>query len=212
MAMAQIKQFIERTGIYIFFISLLISTQFNWVVRRHRYNEAAVRLSLALLTGIILSFVTIKLIKYFINKSGKGHETLLRDISLALSPGIFFIFASINKGFLLGAILGIPIALYVLVKPFKNLVDSIVYTDEFKGVLIIQNGRAVIDMKGTYERANPQVIQSFLIDLVNNFYECSELEILEVKFDFSNLKGKGENELKPIIESIARYFSIKIAY
>ncbi|OFW61882.1 MAG: hypothetical protein A2Z35_00665 [Actinobacteria bacterium RBG_19FT_COMBO_36_27] len=210
--MAQIRQFIERIGIYIFFISLFLFTQFNWMKQRNRYSEAELRLSLAFLAGVVLSFVIIKLIKKFIKESGKKHETLLEDVSLALSPGIFFIFASINKGFLFGAILGIPIASYILVKPFTDLVNSITFIDKFKGVLIIQGGRAVIDMKGTYERANPQAIQSFLIDLIINFHECSELEIWEARLNFSNLKGEGENELKPIIESVARYFNIKIAY
>lgn len=210
--MAQIKQFFERTGIYIFFISLFLFTQFNWMKQRNRYSEVELRLSLAFLAGVVLSFVIIKLIKKFIKESGKKHETLLEDVSLALSPGIFFIFAAINKGFLFGAILGIPIASYILIKPFNDLVNSITYIDNFKGVLMIQNGMAVIDMKGTYERANPQAIQSFLIDLIINLQECSELEICEARFDFSNLKGKGEEELKPIIESVARYFNIKISY
>ena len=65
-------------------------------------------------------------------------------------------------------------------------------------------------LEGTYEKANPDAMQSFLIDTVINFYECLELKVKEVKIDFSNLREKDENELKPIIESIARYFNLRI--
>ncbi|MEK6682349.1 MAG: hypothetical protein AABY79_10335, partial [Nitrospirota bacterium] len=97
-------------------------------------------------------------------------------------------------------------------KPFKNFIDSVIYIEKFKGELIIQDGRAVIDVKGTYERANPKAMQSFVNELIISFYECSEQKIEDIKIDFSNLKERAENELKPVIESVARYFNLKIVY
>lgn len=210
--MAKIRQVLEQAGIYIFLISLLLFTQLNWMKHRNRYTEIELRLFLAFVAGVILSFIIIKLVERLIAKTGNKYETLLKDISLALSPGIFFIFASINKGFLLAPILCIPIALYIFVKPFRNFIDSVIYIEKFKGILIIQDGRAVIDMKGTYERANPKAMQSFVNELIISFYECSEQKIEDIKIDFSNLKERAESELKPIIESVARYFNLKIVY
>lgn len=210
--MNKIRQFLEQTGIYIFFISLFLFTQLNWMKQRNRYSEVELRLFLAFVAGVILSFITIKLIERLIAKTGNKYETLLKDISLALSPGIFLLFASINKGFLLAAILCIPSILYIIVKPFRDFIDSVIYIEKFNGVLIIQDKRAVIDMKGTYERSNPKAMQYFLNELIINFYECSEQKIGEIKIDFSNLKEKAENELKPVIESVAGYFNLRIVY
>ena len=210
--MIKVKQFLEQAGSYIFLISLFLFTQLNWMKHRNRYTEIELRLFLAFVAGVILSFIIIKLVERLIAKTGNKYETLLKDISLALSPGIFFLFASINKGFLLAAILCISITLYIFVKPFRNFIDSVIYIEKFKGILIIQDGRAVIDMKGTYERANPKAMQSFVNELIISFYECSEQKIEDIKIDFSNLKERAENELKPVIESVARYFNLKIVY
>lgn len=210
--MIKVRQFLEQTGIYIFFISLFLFTQLNWMKQRNRYSEVELRLFLAFLAGAIISFIIIRLIERLIAKTGNRLETLQKDISLALSPGIFFLFASINKGFLLAAILCIPITLYIIVKPFKDFMDSIIYVEKFNGILLIQDNRAVIDMKGIYERSNPKAMQYFLNELIISFYECSEQQIGEIKVDFSNLKERAENELKPVIESVARYFNLKIVY
>ncbi len=210
--MIKVRQFFEETGIYIFLISLLLFTQLNWMKQHNRYSEVELRIFLAFVAGVILSFIIIKLVERLIAKTGNKYETLLKDISLALSPGIFLIFASVNKGFLLGAILCISITSYIFVKPFKDFIDSIIYIEKFKGVLIIEDNRAVIDMKGTYERANPKAMQSFVNELIISFYECSEQKIEDIKIDFSNLKERAESELRPVIESVAGYFNLKIVY
>jgi len=84
--------------------------------------------------------------------------------------------------------------------------------NKFEAVLIGDNDKAFIDIKGTYEKSNPDAIQSFLIDMVINLNECSEIRIKEIKVGFSNLKGGGEEELKPMIESIAGYFNLRTIY
>ncbi|MFZ3091844.1 MAG: hypothetical protein WA240_14650 [Nitrospirota bacterium] len=212
----QIRQFIERTGIYIFFISLMLFTQVDWIRKHiHRYAELNIeaRLLAGFLVGALLSFGIIRLVKKIAVKTNKEPEAILSSLSIALSPGIFFVFASKDKTFLIiGVALCILIGLYIWVKPFRNFVNSIIYVSKFKNILTIEDNRAVIDMQGIYEKANPEAMQSFLIDLVINFYECSEMKVNEVKIDFTSLVGNDENELKPIIESIARYFNLRIIY
>ena len=211
--MVWVKQFLEQTGIYIFFISLILATQIRWLKKHNNYDEIEIRLSLGFLAGIFLSLGVIKLIKEISSRFNKDHVSFLANLSIALSPGILFILGSTNKGFRVAAIiLCVLFASYIWIKPFRDFVNSIIYIEKFKGVLIIQDGSAVIDMKGTYERANPKAMQFFLNDLIINFYECSEQKIEEIKIDFSNLKEKAEYELKPVIESIARYFNLRIVY
>ena len=207
------KQFIEQAGIHIFFISLILFTQIKWIKKYSKYTQLEARLFAVFIIGMIISLGIIELIKKMAVRTGKDHDTLLKNISIALSPGIFFIFASANKVFLIiGLVLCALTGLYIWVKPFRDFIDSIVYISNFKNILLVKDGKSVISVQGIYEKGNPQAIQSFLIDLVINFYECSEMKIEEVKIDFSDLKEKSENELKPIIESIARYFNLRIVY
>ena len=65
-------------------------------------------------------------------------------------------------------------------------------------------------MEGTYEKSNPEMLQSFLIDLVMNLNKCSKLGIDEINIDFLGLKGDAETELKSIIDSVARHFNLRV--
>lgn len=212
----KIRQFIERTGIYVFLISLMLFTQIDWIRKHiHRYDELniEVRLLAGFIVGVLLSLGIIELIKKIAVKTNKNSEVLLSSLAIALSPGIFFLFASKNKTFLIiGVALCILIGLYIWVKPFRDFVGSILYVSKFKNILTIEGNRAVINMHGIYEKANPGAIQSFLTDLVINLYECAEMKIKEVNINFATLIGRDENELKPIIEAVAGYFNLKIIY
>lgn len=211
--MSRIKQFLKQLGIYMFFVSLLLFTQLNWIKKHDRFNGIEIRLFLAFFLGTLLSFGVISIVKKIAKKYTKKYEALLDNISIAVSPGILFIFASLNSIFLIiGFTLCILFALYIWVRPFREFIKMIVYIDKFKNILILKDNKAIIEITGMYEMANPRTLQAFLIDLVINFYECTEMKIEEIKVDFSKLKDRHENELKPIIESIARYFNLRITY
>ena len=208
-----VRQFIEQTGIYIFFVSLMLYTQISWVKRHNKYDQLEARLLAVFILGILISFGIIELIKKMAVKADKEHEAFLRNISIALSPGILFIFASKNKSFLIiGIALCALMSLYLWVKPFRDFVKSIIYIDKFKSALIIRDNRAVIEISGIYEKANLPTLQSFLIDISLNLHECSERNMKEVKIDFSKLKERNDGELKQMIEPISRYFNLQIRY
>lgn len=212
----QIKQFAEKTGIYIFFISWVLYTQIKWMKRHNGLGELEIRLLLGFFAGMLLAFAITKLITKIANKADKDYEVFLNKLSVALSPGILFIFASAKEVFLtLGAVLCIVTALYIWANPFRSFMKYIIkliYGDKFKNILLVENNKALLSIKGMYEKANPDALQSFLIDLVINLNECSELGISEIKIDFSGLKGEGEPELKSIIEPVAQYFNLKTKY
>lgn len=210
---AQIKRFLEMTGIYIFIISSFIFTQLRWVKKYNHYNQLEVRLALGFFAGLLVSFIIVRFIQKIMRRYNKEYTSFMNNLSLALSPGILFIFGTITKKFLLlGVILCALTALYAWVKSFRDFIDSIVFIDKFKAALIIKDGKAVISMQGTYESDNPKAMQSFLSDLSIDFYECAEMKVDEIKIDFSGLKERNEDELKPIMESIARYFHLKVSY
>jgi len=210
---AQIKQFLEMAGIYIFITSSFIFEQLRLVKKYNNYSKLELRLALGLFAGVLLSYIIVKLIRKIMIRYNKDDESFIRELSFALSPGILFILGSITHKFLLlGVILCALTALYVWVKSFRDFIDSIIYIAKFKTALIIKDGKAVMSMQGTYENDNPKAMQSFLIDLSINFYECAEMKVDEIKIDFSGLKEQNEDELKPIMESVARYFHLKVSY
>lgn len=213
MVKRHIFRFMEQTGIHIFFISLMFYTQISWIKRYNKYTQLEARLFTVFIIGILASFGVSALIKKIAARANKDHEVILRNIAFALSPGILFVFASKNKSFLIiGFGLCALTALYIWVKPFRDFVKSVIYVDKFKSALIIKDNRAVIEISGIYEKANLHTLQSFLIDLSANLHECSEKKIEEVKLDLSNLKNRNNDELKQIIEPIAKYFDIKSIY
>lgn len=209
----QIKQFAEKAGIYIFFISWVLYTQVKWMKRHNGFGEIEIRILLGFLGGMLLAFALTKVIKKIAEKANKNYEAFLNNLSVALSPGILFIFASGKKIFLsIGIVLCVAAALYIWANPFRSFMKYIlklIYGDKFKNVLSVEGNKALLSIKGTYEKANPDALQSFLIDLAINLNECSELGIGEIKIDFSGLKGEGEPELKSIIEPVAQYFNLK---
>lgn len=208
-----VKQFAEKTGIYIFFISWVLYTQVKWVKRHNGSGEIEIRLLLGFFAGMLLAFGIIKLIQKIADKTNKNYEAFLNKLSVALSPGIFFILASSNKIFrYAGIVFCIFTAVYIWVKPFRDFIKHMIYIEKFKNILIVENNKALINVEGTYEKANPEILQSFLINLTINFNECCDMGIDEIKIDFSNLKEGGKEELKPIIESVAGYFNLKTTY
>lgn len=209
----RIKQFVEQTGIYIFFISIMIATQIRLVKKHNRINELEIRLILGFLAGLILSFLIIKLIEKIARKYHRDYESFLINLSIALSPGILFIFGATNKNFrIAGVVLCVLFAAYIWIKPFRDFINSLIYVEKFKGILIIEGDKAIIDMRGVYKKADPKAMHAFLTDLTINLYECSEMKIDEIKIDFSKLEERDEQELKSIIESIGRYFNLRIVY
>ncbi len=84
--------FLKKFGIYLAVTSLVFYTQINWAKSSHNdFDDIELRLFLGFIAGIILSYVIISAVKKFRNSE------LVETISLAISPGIFFIFLSKYK-------------------------------------------------------------------------------------------------------------------
>jgi len=186
----------------------------RWIKKHHnKLTELEIRLLLAVVAGVLVSLGIIKLTQKLLTKYGKNYESFLNELSVALSPGILFVLASNNRVFLrIGLLLCVLTGLYVWVKPFRNFVNSFIYIDNFRNLLTIKDGKAIIDVNGIYEKNNPKAMHFFLTDLMANFEECTQLQVGEVKIDFSGLKQNDEGELRPIIESVAGYFHLRVIY
>jgi hypothetical protein len=204
-----IKQVIEQSGLYIFFVSAILLTQIHVVKKYAYYNEIEVRIVLAVVAGILVAYGASFLIKQIFSIINKDSKAFLAELSSVMSPGILFVFASANKSyFFIGVGFCILSALIVWVSSVRSFVCSIVYEDKFKTDLVVKDQNALIKITGTYEKADLMTVQSFLIDLALNFHECAQMGIFEVKLDVAELKGDDAKGIPAMIEPIAAYFNI----
>ena len=207
-----IKHLAEKFGIYLFFISFFIFIQLRWMKRHNNYALIEFRLLGAFFAGALISYGLVWLISR-IRKDKDAKDRLLKEVSVALSPGILFVFASLSKiSLIIGLALCILIGFYIWYSPFRAYVKRIMDMNKFENTLIVNNRDAVIKVSGVYERQNPELLHAFLSELINNFSRCNEQDIKEVKIDFSDLKIRDTSELKLIVESISMYFNLKVIY
>lgn len=206
----KIMQVIERTGIVVFCVSSLIMTQFHVVKKFQKYAELEIRFALALFLGILLGLGVIGLIKILARKASKDVDVFLADLSVVLFPGVLFLFASADKKFVLVGLASCSFAaLWVWVKPVRDFIKAVFYQDKFRNTLSIDGRSALIQVTGIYEKADLPTMQSFLLDLALNIHECAKEQITEVRIEFVELKGNEANELKLLIEAVAKYFDVR---
>jgi hypothetical protein len=207
------RRFAERVGVYLFFVSLILFTQINWIMQHRQYAAWHVeeRLLLGFLVGALLAAGANALARKWAVKAGKDADAQVKKLSLALFPGILFFFAAKGRVFLaLGGGLCALVALYLWSRPFRNLVDSLFLNDAFANTLAIKDGVATLELSGVYDAANLEALELFYRDLVSNFAACRRLEIERVAVDFSGIAGCSEDELLPVFASIAGRFSLSL--
>jgi hypothetical protein len=207
------KRFVERVGIHVFFVSLVLFTQIKWITE-HRNNlvwRVEERFLLGTLVGVLLAAGVIALVRKLAVRSGKDADALVKELSLALAPGILFFFGARGPVFLyLGAGLCVLVALYVWSGLFRKFVDSVFLNDAFMNTLVIKDGVATIELSGAYDRTDLEVMERFLRDLAGNFHACRELEISRVVVDYSRLAGGSAQELALALESMAGCFALEV--
>ena len=82
-------KFTERVGIYIFFISLILSFQMNWIVRHSNFYGFPIRGITAVIARFLFAFLTIKIVQHSFRERAK---TFLKKLSLILMPGVLLLF------------------------------------------------------------------------------------------------------------------------
>jgi len=82
-------KFTETVGIYIFFISLSLSLQMNWIVRHSHFYGIPIRETTAVVAGFLFAFLTIKIVQHALPERA---DEVLKKLSLLLMPGVLFLF------------------------------------------------------------------------------------------------------------------------
>jgi len=202
--MSFIKKKFEKAGIYIFFVSLAMFTQLNWAKNKHSYDDIEFRIFLAITFGFVLSVLISYILKKIMAKSNNCNiEDFLAKTSFSLTPGFLFLFASNSIVFLY---LGIGFCFIMFLLNFLS-------RKRFTNILEITDNAAEIKVKGIYEEMNSLTFKKiFLEEFVLNLGECIEAKITDIKIDFSKLESSDGNELKPMMDEVAKYFNLELSY
>lgn len=202
--MSFIKEKLEKMGIYIFCISLLMFTQINWAKNKHSYDDIELRIFFAVVLGFGLSILISDTLKKIISKSdNRNIEDVLAKISFSLSPGFLFLFASNNILFLyLGFGFSVLMILNSFLSPPKGFIN----------ILEINDGVAEIKVEGIYQVKNSSALKTFLDDFILNLNECIEENAREIKVNFSSLENSDGKELRGMMDEVAKYFNLELSY
>lgn len=129
--MKDIRKAIKKTGIYFFFISLFCFTQLNWAKNHDYYQDIDLRIFLAFVSGIVVSFIVVKLTRLIFGfwiKDSILIESRLDSLSLSLFPGIIFILGTTSKLFLIvGMIICILALFYTCNDSFRRFAGFVFY-------------------------------------------------------------------------------------
>jgi hypothetical protein len=220
-----VRSHLQKAGICIFGASVLIFTQLNWARTRHNYNAFKIRIILAIVAGFILSYPAVAFIKRAARKKGELYvNALIEDISLAASFGLLFIFGSASKAFIYLSLAGSVFILIYKRNPtarnainfaankMKKFIKILLIEQAFGAVIEMDDKKATIIFKGNFLHNDSDYLRFFTSNLIDQFKECIEKKAQEVKINLSRLKGGREEIIKPIADSISRYFGIKIKW
>lgn len=202
--MAFIKEKLEKAGIYVFFMSFGLFTQINWAKNSDSYDDFEARIFLAIIASFFLSGIVFDVLEKAVSKKADSNtKGIMAKISLSLSPGILFLFASNNVMFLyVGLVFCVVMILNNFLKPPKYFVN----------ILEINGDVAEIKVEGIYEGKNNSALKTFLNDFILNLNECAKAKVTNIKVNFSNLEKSDGKELKAIMDEVAKYLNLELSY
>ena len=204
------KKILERHGLLIFLISILMVTQLRWAERMD-YNDISQRLSAAILVGILLNWGLDKWLATLTEK--QNPEKLIRkikDLSFTLS------FSFLWVGFHMDAQLGGGIILLFIIYFFKSNDKALTWLTRF---LNSKNFEVELDetkehpmvlIKGKHDPDNLVAFQYLCVDLSEIFFEMKKKKMNEVQLDLQVTNTTNE-QLLPLIRAIADSHGIELS-
>ena len=203
------KEILERHGLLIFLISILMVTQLRWAERMD-YNDINQRLSAAILVGILLNWGLEKWLATLTEK--QNPEKLIRkikDLSFTLS------FSFLLVGFHMDGQLGGGIVLLVIIYFFKSNDKSRTWltrflnSKNFEVELEETKEHTMVLIKGKHDPDNLVAFQYLCVDLSEIFFEMKDKKNKEVQLDLQVTNTTNE-QLLPLIRSIADSHGIEL--
>ena len=204
------KEILERHGLLIFLISILMVTQLRWAERMD-YNDINQRLSAAILVGILLNWGLEKWLATLTEKLNP--EKLIRkikDLSFTLS------FSFLWVGFHMDGQLGGGIVLLFIIYFFKSndkartWLSRFLNSKNFEVELDETQEVPTVKIKGKHDPDNLVAFQNLCVDLSEIFFEMKKKKMNEVQLDLQVTNTTNE-QLLPLIRAIADSHGIELS-
>ena len=204
------KEILERHGLLIFLISILMVTQLRWAERMD-YNDISQRLSAAILVGILLNWGLEKWLATLTEK--QNPEKLIRkikDLSFTLS------FSFLWVGFHMDGQLGGGIVLLFIIYFFKSndkartWLSRFLNSKNFEVELDETQELPTVKIKGKHDPDNLIAFQYLCVDISEIFFEMKDKKIKTAQL-YLQISNTSNEKMLPLIMAIADSHGIELS-
>ena len=200
---------LERHGLLIFFISILMVTQLRWA-EIYNYNNIAQRLSAAVLIGVLLNWGLGNWLTSFEEQTEtEKWQRRIKDISFTLSFSFLWVAFHEDGQLLGGIILLFVIYLIKINDKARNWLSSFLKSKNFEVELDETKEHPMVLIKGKHDPDNLVAFQYLCVDLSEIFFELKDKKNKEVQLDLQVTNTTNE-QLLPLIRVIADSHGIEL--
>ena len=200
---------LERHGLLIFFISILMVTQLRWA-ERINYDDIAQRLSAAMLVGTLLNWGLGKWLTSFEGQTeNEKWQRRIKDISFTLS--FSFLWVAFHQDGQLGGGIVFLFLIYLVKSNDKAItwLTRFLNSKNFEVELDETKEHPMVLIKGKHDPDNLVAFQYLCVDLSEIFFEMKGSKGREVQLDLQ-VNNTTNEQLLPLIRAIADSHGIKL--
>ena len=200
---------LERHGLLIFFISILMVTQLRWA-EIYNYNNIAQRLSAAVLIGALLNWGLGNWLTSFEEQTEtEKWQRRIKDISFTLS--FSFLLVAFHQNGQLGGVIVFLFLIYLVKSNDKTLtwLTRFLNSKNFEVELDETKEHPMVLIKGKHDPDNLVAFQYLCVDLSEIFFEMKKKKMNEVQLDLQVTNTTNE-QLLPLIRAIADSHGIEL--
>ena len=201
---------LERHGLLIFFISILMVTQLRWA-EIYNYNDIAQRLSAAVLIGALLNWGLGKWLTSFEEQTEtEKWQRRIKDISFTLS--FSFLWVAFHQDGQLGGGIVFLFLIYLVKSNDKAItwLTRFLNSKNFEVELDETKEHPMVLIKGKHDPDNLVAFQYLCVDLSEIFFEMKKKKMNEVQLDLQVTNTTNE-QLLPLIRAIADSHGIELS-
>ncbi|MEZ7852377.1 MAG: hypothetical protein QMB42_00695 [SAR324 cluster bacterium] len=200
---------LERHGLLICSISILMVTQLRWAESRN-YGDIAERLSAAILLGTLLTW---GLGKWLTSLEGQTEndkwQRRIKDISFTLS--FSFLMVGFHQDGQLGGLIVFLFLIYLIKSKDKarTWLIRLLNSKNFEVELDETKEHLIVLIKGKHDPDNLVAFQYLCVDLSEIFFEMKGSRGREVRLDLQ-VNNTTNDQILPLIRAIADSHGIKL--
>ena len=201
---------LERHGLLIFFISILMVTQLRWA-EIYNYNNIAQRLSAAVLIGALLNWGLGNWLTSFEEQTeNEKWQRRIKDISFTLS--FSFLLVAFHQNGQLGGVIVFLFLIYLVKSNDKAItwLTRFLNSKNFEVELDETKEHPMVLIKGKHDPDNLVAFQYLCVDLSEIFFEMKKKKMNEVQLDLQVTNTTNE-QLLPLIRAIADSHGIELS-